>query len=108
MPLKSRLPRIAASLKPRVDSSLRLGAEAVAQTARDRAPRASGALAEAIHTETDEQGTWVVAGDDGVFYGHLVEHGTSKSAPQPFLIPALEERREEILAAVAASLKGGM
>lgn len=104
--LKSRLPQIAASLDPKVTAAMRAGAETIESEAKARVPVASGDLRDAIHVEVDGDDVYVIAGDDQVFYGHLVELGTTLVPARPFLIPALEARRETVVAAVAAALKG--
>jgi HK97 gp10 family phage protein len=104
--LRSRLPQIARALDDRLEDVVEDGAEAIAQSAKGRVPVASGDLRAAIHVEDEAEGAYVIAGDTGVFYGHLVEHGTSHSAPRPFLIPALEENRSRIVAMGRARLKG--
>jgi glycosyltransferase involved in cell wall biosynthesis len=47
----------------------------------------------------------VRAGSTEVFYGHIVEHGSTHTAPHPFLIPALEASRAAVVADVHAALK---
>lgn len=106
MALRSRLPQITAALPARVDVALKAGAEAIERGAKDRVPVASGDLRDAIHVEDADDGFYVVAGDEETFYGHLVEHGVTHTAPRPFLIPAAEAARGEIVAGVAAALKG--
>jgi HK97 gp10 family phage protein len=89
--LFSRLPMIAAELGPEVESALEKVAETVAESAQEKVPVESGDLRDAIHVEKQDDGYSVVAGNERVFYGHLVEHGTTHSPPRPFLIPAAEE-----------------
>lgn len=108
VPYKSRLPRIAAKLDDYVDAGVRDVADDIARDARGRVPVASGDLRDAIHVEDVEgvAGQYrVLAGDDDVFYGHLVEFGTSHTAPRPFLLPAAEGRRASIGVRVAARLR---
>lgn len=102
---RSRLPQIAAELDGVTAAAVRAGAELVAQSARDRVPVDTGHLRDAIHTETDVEGSYVVAGDDRVFYGHLVEHGGAHTPPRPFLVPALEERRADVTALAVAAVR---
>ena len=103
---KSRIPEIAATLDARIIAAMRTAVEAVEMDAKARVPVASGELRDAIHIETEDRNSVsVVAGDDNVFYGHFVEHGTSRVPARPFLVPALEAKREEILASVNAVLK---
>jgi HK97 gp10 family phage protein len=105
MAYKSRIPKIAATLDARVTAAVRTSVEAVEQDAKSRVAVASGDLRDAIHTEMDGDSVSVIAGDDKVFYGHLVEHGTSRVPARPFLVPALEANRDHILASVNATLR---
>lgn len=105
--LKSRLPEIAATLPGRVDAALKAGADLVAEDAivRVHPHRLGGELEDAIHVDDRQrEGIYVIAGDDTAFYGHLVEHGTSHSAPYPFLVPALEANQDRIEHLVRESL----
>jgi len=115
--LRSRIPQIAIELDLRVEEALEQGAEDVAEAARARVHphRLTGRLEDAIHVQEEQEGFYVVAGGDAeledyrvrdVFWGHMLEHGTSHSAPHPFLVPALEENRGEVVARVTAVLKG--
>lgn len=104
--LKSRLPRIALEMDHRVTAALRVASELIEAEASSRAPVASGDLRAAIHTEQDGDDIRVIAGDDRVFYGHFVEFGTSRTPARPFLIPALESRRGDVLQAAAQALRG--
>jgi HK97 gp10 family phage protein len=104
---KSRLPRIAAELRPQVDEAIATAAVIVRDYAKARVPVETGRLHDAIHVERTGSGDYaVVAGDrkTNVFYGHIVEHGGVHHAAQPFLVPALEDSRKEILKLVAESL----
>ena len=108
--LQSRLPLIAAELRPKVSAAVKLGAEAIAVNARGRvrdAPPIGEGLVAAIHVERAGPAAYeVVAGNDDVFWGRFLEHGTSHSAPYPFLVPATEEGRDTAVAFVDAALKG--
>lgn len=73
----------------------RLG-EAVAEDARQAAPRDTGAMADSIDYEvgTDSDGAYVrVSWDADHWYGLFSEIGTSARAPRPFLRPAMTQRR---------------
>lgn len=105
--LKSRFPTIIAELRPKVSSSIKFGAELIAEDAQERVHRDTEDLYHAIHTERTGPAEYaVIAGDDQVFYGHLEEFGTSHSPPHPFLVPAVEAQEENVVALVAAALKG--
>ncbi len=108
--LKSRFPEIMADLRPKVGAAVKQGADAVAASAAqkvpDPSPVAQGLIA-AIHVEREDVAEYsVVAGDNEIFYGHFVEHGTSHSAPHPFLVPALEEQTLAVEALITAALRG--
>lgn len=102
--LKSRFPAIAVALPEVVERALKVGAEQIADSARARVPQRSGALHDSIHVDTESEGVYVVAGDSAVFYGHIVEHGSVNTPPRPFLIPAFEENRTEVVGLVDAAL----
>jgi HK97 gp10 family phage protein len=93
--LKSRLPVIIVALPGATAAEAKALAEGIELRAKELAPDAppiGQGLVQAIHTEPDEEGFRVVAGDEDVFYGHFVEFGTAQGATaRPFLIPAFEE-----------------
>ena len=112
MALTSKLPEIIAAIDAAVKDAEAASAELVAESARARVPVDKGDLKEAIHVEanTDGDGFWIIAGgktagDRDVFYGHMVEHGTTHSPPEPFLVPALEENRAKITDGIAAAIQ---
>ena len=102
---RSRLPQITARLAAEMRAAEEAAAELVAERARQRVPVNTGRLRDAIHVEHDDDGATVVAGDTEAFYGHIVEHGGVRQAAHPFLVPALEESRDEALALAAAMLR---
>lgn len=105
MSLKSRLPEIIAELPIAARAAALAGAEKVAESAKNRVPVGDGELQKAIHVDEQAEGAYVIAGDKETWYGHIVEHGSVKMAPRPFLVPALEENRAVIEATVAAALR---
>jgi HK97 gp10 family phage protein len=105
--LKSRFPAIIAELPLKMDLIAREAADLVEQRAKDRVPVQSGKLRYAIHVQREGAGEYgVVAGNDDVFYGHIVEHGGARTPAHPFLIPAADESRVEIQTLAIAILKG--
>lgn len=84
---------------------MRLAAEAIEVGAKSRVPVDSGDLRNSIHTERIDDGYAVVAGDSDVFYGHIVEHGSTRTAPRPFLIPAAEAVRDNLDDLVRAAFR---
>lgn len=119
MTLKSDLPEIIKALPVAVRAAVMVGAEQISTDAKALVPVEDGELQRAIHVElvqdptetallsgrSSEGGVYVVAGDDDVFYGHMVEHGTTHSPPHPFLVPALEANRKAIEEEIAAAIK---
>lgn len=92
--IKSRFPQIVVELSRLSSAANKDIAEAIADEARERVPRRTGALHDAIHVEFEGDDSWaVVAGDDNAFYGHIVEYGSIAAAPRPFLVPAAEAQR---------------
>jgi HK97 gp10 family phage protein len=105
--LKTRLSQIAAELAVRMDAVARAGAERVENGAKVRVHVRSGALRHAIHVERQGRGKYaVLAGDGDAFYGHMEEFGTAHSPPHPFLVPAIEDARDDVIGFAVQSLKG--
>ena len=106
MVTKNEFPKIVASLAPKVGGAVHAGAKVIEARAKATVPVDEGDLRDAIHTERDgRMGARVVAGNASVFYGHLVEHGGAHSAAQPFLVPAVESSKAEVVALVNAALR---
>lgn len=88
--LESRIPEIIGNLSDEVNAALKESADAIAEGAKERVPVATGTLRDAIHVEEAEGGYTVVAGNTDAFYGHIIEHGSTRLPPRPFLVPAAE------------------
>ncbi len=98
------------------NKALREGAEVLRREVSTRAPQppsaryATGKLAENIvktGVKTSRGGIkYVEVGpSEDVFYGLFLEFGTSKMRAQPFIAPALEEKRSEIFDTMAGVLR---
>jgi HK97 gp10 family phage protein len=104
--LVSRIPQITRELRSDLDSGLKRGADLVAVAAEGRVSVRTGKLRASIHVaKTGISEYEVIAGNDEVFYGNMVEHGTTHSAPQPFLVPSLEGSRSAVLALAREALR---
>lgn len=104
--LKSRIPQIQVALSRIPDVANKDIAESIAEEARERVPTRTGALRDAIHVEFKGDNDWsVVAGDTDAFYGHIVEYGSTHTAPHPFLTPAAESQLPTLWARYAAYLR---
>jgi HK97 gp10 family phage protein len=95
--LKSRIPQIIVEIDIRIAEVIDRGTDQVERHAKERVPRKTSKLHDAIHKDEQKDGTYVVGGDDEAWYGHLVEYGTVRTTPKPFLVPALEENRADII-----------
>ena len=95
--LHSRLKHIAATLDEQLDVAIRNTAEAIASGAQSRVPVDSGALRDSIHVDKVGDGSYaVIAGNTKAFYGHIIEHGSVRTPPRPFLVPAAEAERDNV------------
>jgi HK97 gp10 family phage protein len=109
--LKTRLDGIALELQPRVAAAAKAGAEIIAEQAQQNLVTGGhireDKLGPAVHVEREGAGEYsVVAGDDDVFYGHMLEHGTTRAQPYPFLVPALMEHEDTVVYLVQGALEG--
>lgn len=101
---RSRFPEIEAEIRPKIGAAIKAGSEAVAEAAKSRAPVQTGRLRDSIEARRDGVAQYeIVAGE---FYGRFVEMGTVRAPAHPFLVPALEENKDAIVAAVEAALHG--
>ncbi len=85
-----------------IEEIIGAGARQVCENAKTLCPVDTGALRDSISVECGETGADIVAGTD---YAAYVEFGTSKMAPQPYLVPALIESGSSVLEAMAAAIE---
>lgn len=115
MPLKKdRFPQIASAIDDEIEQRLLGIGNLIANDARSRVPEDTHALHDAIHVDVDlaTLRVSVIAGDSDVFYGHIVEGGSAAGGkgrgpipPRPFLIPAYEAKRDEVIREMREALK---
>lgn len=80
-----------------------IGAHALADEARRRAPFRTGFLRNSILTkQVNQYRTDVIV---EAFYGVFLEFGTSRMAPHPFFIPAIEAVKDRFIKQAADALK---
>jgi HK97 gp10 family phage protein len=94
----NRFPQIIATLNARLEPALDAGRQAIAADARARAHVDSGEMRDSIHVD----GEYVVA---GAWHSMFEEFGTVHSPAHPFMVPAAEARREEVVGLAAAALR---
>lgn len=105
MALQSRIPQIIGELDDKLLEGVTDLAERVAEGARNRVPVETGALRDAIHVVVKDDQVAVVAGDNVASYGHMIENGTVKAPPHPFLVPAFEAERPNLAEIVGERLE---
>lgn len=89
-------------IRDRVSAAIKDEAEQVADIARQACPVKTGSLKRSIRVEAGELGLTaeIVAGGREAPHAHLVEFGTRRAPEHPYMYPALEQRKEAIVAAV--------
>ena len=105
--LEDKLSNLDEKLKRALAEALKEIAEKIRDDAKDLVPVDTGSLRKSIRVEKEgELQVSVIAGGGGVInprtgrevdYAGYVEFGTSRMSPQPYMQPALEKNRDEIL-----------
>ena len=112
---KSRFPMIAAEIAPKVGAAVKVGAEVISEDAARRVPDPSPlgqGLIASIRVEREGVAEYSVnAGDDDAYYAKWVEYGHAArgggSVPShPFMVPAEEANRHNVVALVTGALRG--
>lgn len=130
--LQEALNQLPAKLEQNVmRSALRQGANAILNQARQNVPVEDGDLKKSFKVSTRARGgkatATLRAGDEKAFYAHMIEfgvapHGVKKGAKRksgkyqdgkkhpgfsakPFMRPALDDRSDEAIAAIAAQIR---
>ena len=95
---------ITAEIEKTAMDRLEKAAEGIAARARQKVPIDSGKLKDTIRVVRlkgdPKQDVRVYAGSrdkGGAFYAHMVEYGTAKMKARPFLRPALNESKADIM-----------
>ncbi len=88
-------------MEKRAAEAVESAARLVVRAARELCPVDTGALRESIDAESDGMSAVITAGAE---YAAYVEFGTSKSAAQPYLVPALLQNKEALAEKIAETL----
>jgi HK97 gp10 family phage protein len=99
----SPLDALNTALPGRAKVAIMKGAYMVESDAKQFAPVDTGALRNSIET-TEGNGISAIV-RDGVEYGKYQEFGTMKMPAQPFMIPAIEKNRDNIISLLAGIFK---
>lgn len=93
---------VPAAARARVRVAVQKTSEDIKRDAQLLAPVDTGNLRSSIHRLTIDN-AWAITGRvrADAEYGELVEYGTSRMAPQPFMGPALDRHVESFTQAVA-------
>lgn len=104
--LKTKIPYVIRHLGDASEGAAKAGAERIAETARVMAPVRTGKLKESIKArkEPEQLGDgWEVVAT--AFYANWVENGTRHQAAQPFLMPAFELHRKDIVTGMGLAIR---
>jgi HK97 gp10 family phage protein len=112
----NKLQKIGVNVSRLENQALRNAAEPVLEDAKANAPIRTGKLKEGLKISgvKNRDGTkYVLVGIDKsdnskIFYGKFIEFGTSKMSPRPFLEPAYDKNKKEILERIKSTLKEGL
>lgn len=110
--LESRLPAVAASLRPRVGAAVKEAAELVAEAAKRNVEIGPPTehIYDNIDVEREEAAAYRVAvnvaSPKGIAYPFALEFGRKGAPAYPFLIPALESSADNAVYLVTAALRG--
>lgn len=111
--IEQRLKELGIKALPAVQQAIMEGAKIVAEEAKSRVRKKTGALAESItvgkpkEAQLGEVSAIIGPGREG-FYGMFLELGTSKMPAYPFLVPALKASKRQVEEAVAREIRKGL
>jgi len=112
----NKLQRIGTNISRLENKALKNAAEPVVSDAKANTPVRTGNLKRGLKIsgiKTKEGIKYVLVGVDKsdsseIFYGKFVEFGTSKMSARPFLGPAYEKNKKEIVEIIKNTLKEGL
>lgn len=103
MPIKfNHLPDFINNLDDKVSQGLGTGAEKMANTASDKAPKDTGYLSEHIYVIDNGPLSKEVLADAP--YAAPVELGPRFGAPQPYMLPAFDAEKDNVIEAIKEAL----
>lgn len=102
--LRRKLARLPASVRKETVAALIQGAQQIAESARSRVATDRGELADSIAVGASDDGLSVTV-EASAEHAKFVEFGTRHTPARPFLLPAFEEARPKVVAAVAEAAR---
>lgn len=93
------------------DNAVRAGVRVVQKAAKSNAPVETGRLRNSLKVKAPRNkssGVAVAEVVTGVFYAHMLEYGTVKMSPKPFMRPALDESAQAAIDKMADNLRTGI
>ncbi|MHC1731974.1 MAG: HK97-gp10 family putative phage morphogenesis protein [Bacteroidales bacterium] len=114
--LLRKLQQMGANITELENKALKKAAEPVLQDAIANAPERTGKLKKGLKISgiKNRDGTkYVLVGIDRsdtskIYYGKFIEFGTAKMSARPFLGPAYEKNKKEIMEEIKNTLKEGL
>lgn len=100
--LNENIYRLAEKIEKGLENGILRGGQIVCETARELCPVDTGTLKNSITVNGDTKIATVSANTD---YAEYVEFGTSKTVPQPFLVPALTLNSGAVISAVSEAIR---
>lgn len=112
----NKLKNIGANVSKLENQALRNAAEPVLEDAKANAPVKTGKLKEGLGISSVKAKAgmkYILVGIDKsdnskIFYGKFIEFGTSKMSPRPFMGPAYEKNKREIIEEIKSTLREGL
>lgn len=100
--LNENIYRLAEKIEKGFKNGILRGGQIVCETAKELCPVDTGTLKNLITVKGDTKSAIVSANTD---YAEYVEFGTSKTVPQPYLVPALTLNKQAVISAVSEAIK---
>lgn len=112
----NKLQQIGTNVSKLENKALKNAADPVLEDAKANAPVKTGKLKKGLKIsgiKTKDGIKYVLVGvnksdNSDIFYGKFVEFGTSKMSARPFLGPAYEKNKKEIIESIKNTLKEGL
>lgn len=102
--LKRKLAALPGAVRKEATAALLDAGEQIADGAKSRVATDTGELAGSINVRADDEGASVIV-EATAAHAKFVEFGTRHTPARPFLLPAFEEARPQVVSAVAQAAR---